>query len=176
MNCKMAIPFFFICLSFKTSFYDLQIQTLEGNTISMSDFKGRKIFIASISPDNLEVGGLAFMDSLQLAHPAVVIIAVPARDFGGSRNTQILLSVKGNVSRRIIVAAPADVKKANQRSQASIMNWLTHDSENSHFDAEVTTDNQIYIISESGVLYAVLEKGVPAGVIDQLLKQADINQ
>ena len=54
------------------------------------------------------------------------------------------------------------------------MQWLTHAGQNIHFDADVTTDNQLYIISESGILYAVLEKGVPPGVIDQLLKQEDV--
>ena len=176
MKYKLTIPFFFIFLGFKTSIYDLQIQTVEGNKIKMSEFKGKKILIASISPDNLEAEGLAFMDSLQLANPAVVVIAMPASDFGGSRNAEIMLDIKDKTSRKIIVAEQADVKKASHNSQNSLMKWLTHDAENFHFDAEVVTDNQIYIISESGVLYAVLEKGVPNTVIEQLLKQEDIKE
>jgi len=174
MKYKLTIPFFFIFLGFKTSIYDLQIQTIEGNNIKMSEYKDKKILIASVSPDNLQAGVVTFLDSLQAAHPAVVVIAVPARDFGGSRNTEILLDIKNNTARKFIVTASADVRK--DKAQSPIMNWLTHDSENPHFGADVDTDNQIYIISESGILYAVLEKGVPIDVIDQLLKQEDVKQ
>lgn len=176
MKYKLTVPFFFIFLFVKTSIYDLQIQTVEGNKIKMSEFKGKKILIASISPENLETGGLAFMDSLQLANPSVVVIAVPASDFGGDRNTEIMLTIKDNTSRKIIVAEQADVKKEKNKSQNALMNWLTHEMENFHFDTDVTTDNQLYIISESGVLYAVLEKTVPVGVLDKLLKQEDVKE
>lgn len=174
MKYKMTIPLFFMFLFFRTSIYDLQIQTIEGNTINMSDFKGRKILIASTSPGNLETGRLAFMDSLQLANPAVVVIAVPASDFGGSRNTEILSAIKDNSSRKIIVTALAEVKKAKQKSP--LMKWLTNEADNFHFNADVATDDQLYVISESGVLFAVMEKGAPASLINQLLAQDDVKQ
>lgn len=173
MKYKLFIPFF-LFLFVKTSIYDLQIQTVEGNTINMSEFRGKKILIASISHTNLQSEGLVFLDSLQLANPSVVIIAIPANDFGGTGNAETLTAIINKTSRKIIVTAPADVKKEKDRTQNSLMKWLTSNLENFHFDAEVNTDNQLYFVSESGVLYAVLEKGVPTEIIDKLLKQEDV--
>ena len=58
--------------------------------------------------------------------------------------------------------------------QNALMKWLTNSSENNRFDAEVSTDNQLYVISESGILYAILEKGAPLKVLETVLGQKDI--
>jgi glutathione peroxidase-family protein len=155
---------------------DIQIQSLDGTIIAMKNFEGKKILIASASLDNFQNHRLNFLDSLQVANPSVVIIAVPALDFGGVRNESIIESIKNRPPGNIIVATPGEVKKNKGEKQSRLLRWLTNDADNSHFNAEVATDDQLYFISESGILYAVLEKGVPAAVIDQLLKQDDVKQ
>jgi glutathione peroxidase len=172
----MMIHFFLAQPLFQTSIYDIRIQTLEGKIISMSAFKGKKIMIAALSPDNMQSGSLDFLDSLQKAHPSITIIAVPALDFGGQQNVEILSSLKTITTQNIIITASAQVKKTAGVQQDHLLYWLTHSSENSHFDAEVVTDDQLYIISESGILYSVMEKGTKPDIIDQALKLGDIKQ
>jgi glutathione peroxidase len=172
----MMIHFFLAPPLIQTSIYDIQIQTMDGKTISMSAYKGKKIMIAAVSPDNMQAGGLDFLDSLQKAHPSVTVIAVPALDFGGQQNTEILGSLKTIAPKNIIITISAQVKKTAGLQQDHLLYWLTHSSENSHFNAEVETDNQIYIISESGILYSIMEKGTKLAIIDQALKQVDIKQ
>lgn len=154
--------------------YDIRIQAIDGKTISMASFKGKKIIVASVSPDNLQKSELGFLDSLQVKNPSVTVIAVPATDFMGTDDPLKIDGIKKTGSLHIIVAAADGVKKANGTKQNKLLQWLTSSSQNTHFDADVQTDNQLYIISETGVLYAVLAKGASAAFITQLIKQADV--
>jgi glutathione peroxidase-family protein len=163
-------------ISGQSNIYDQALQTLHAETISMDAFKGKKILIAAVSPANLQSGSLYFLDSLQKANPAIVVIVIPALDFGGDGNTEILNNIKNDSTPVIIINAAAQVTKASGSLQHSLMNWLTHNTENSHFDAEVSTDNHLFLISETGILYAVLEKGTPLSVIDDLLDQKPVVQ
>lgn len=168
----------FLCdsLSAQTSVYELNLQNLQGKTISMAAYKGKKIMIASISPENLKNGGLAFLDSIQSAYPNVAVIAIPASDFGGLKNTEIVDELKKDVASKVTISMPVDVRKDKGASQSSIMNWLTSIKDNKHFDDDVETDNQLYVISESGFLYAVMIKGFPLEVINNVLTQEDMKQ
>ena len=85
-----------------------------------------------------------------------------------------LNNIKNNTSDKLVLSGTVQVKKDKGNNQNPVMQWLTDGNKNSHFNADVETDQQIYVISESGVLYAVLEKGVLPSVIDQVLKQADV--
>ena len=160
----------------QNSVYNRTLQTLNGSEISMSVFKDKKILIAAVSPASLQSGSLSFFDSLQKANPAVVVIVFPALDFGGDSNTAILNNIKNDSTLSVIITAATQVTKASGNLQHPLLNWLTHDTENSHFNSEILTDNQLFLISETGVLYAVLEKGTPAGVIDELLDQQPVIQ
>lgn len=163
-------------LSAQSSVYSISIQGLNGKTISLSDYKGKKIIIAAVSADNLQKGQLRFLDSIQANNPSVAVITVPASDYKGANDSLTIDGVKKSNTLKMQVAAADGVKKANGARQNRLMQWLTSVSLNTHFDLDVTTDNQLYVISESGILYAVLEKGAPPGLINQLLKQDDVKQ
>lgn len=155
----------------QTSIYSIAIPGLKGQTINLNDYKGKKILIASVTPAILQNGYLAFLDSLQSVYPSVVVIALPALDFGEVEIATIMDSIKNDSLVHISLTLPALVKKKNGDSQNRLMQWLTTDTDNTHFNTEVTTDNQLYLINKDGFLYAVLEKNVPLEVIDNLLKQ-----
>lgn len=160
----------------QSTIYDLNVQTPGGNTISMSTFKGRKIMIVSVSSDNLKVEDLNFWDSIQTSNTSLAVILIPANDLGATVDDSTVQTITSNLSTEIILSEGVLVKKAEGQNQDPILQWLTHSNENSHFNADVTTNEQIYVISESGVLYAVLEKGVPVTVLDEVLKQQDVTK
>ena len=150
--------------------YDVQVQSIDGKIINMASFKGKKILIASGSPDILQKETIPFLDSLQKVNASLVIIAVPASDFGGTQNSAILTSIENSVKTSLLITTLSELKKEGGVSQNALMQWLTNRSRNSHFDAEVNTDSQLYVISESGILYCVLEKGAPLSVLRDVLK------
>lgn len=160
----------------QSTIYDLDIQTPDGNKISMSNYKGRKIMIVSVSSDNLKPEDLNFWDSLQTSNPSLTVLLVPANDLGQAIGDSTILAIDSSLSTNIILSEGVLVKKAEGQNQDPLLQWLTHSNENTHFNMDVTTTEQIYVVSESGILYAVLEKGVSETVIDEVLKQQDVTQ
>ena len=172
----LIIVFYSGGLLAQSRIYDISIQTVSGKTLNMSDYKGKKIMVASVSADNLQKGQLRFLDSLQVNNSSITVIVVPATDFKGTNDSVAIDGVKKNSSLHLVVSAAEAVKKSNGAKQNKLLQWLTSASANTHFDIDVTTDSQLYMISESGVLYAVLEKGASNALINQLIKQPDIKE
>jgi glutathione peroxidase-family protein len=160
----------------QTIIYNQNIQKLDESWLNLQGYAGKKILIAAVSPANLQAGVLAFYDSMQKANPAVAVIILPALDFGGTNNSGILDSIKNANSLSVTVTAAKMVTKASGNMQDALMSWLTHREQNSHFNEEVNTDNHIFLISEAGILYAVLDKSTAAAIIDDLLHQPPVNQ
>lgn len=169
----LSFIFYANALFSQSSIYDLSITTAAGQNLSLSEYKGSKMVIAAVSPDSLQKESvLNYWDSLQTANPTVIFILVPANDFASPGDTVVLENPSGD----IVLSEGADVKKDNGSNQSPLMQWLTDPAKNSHFNADVRTDNQLYFISETGVLYAVLEKGVEQQVVDNILKQDEVQQ
>jgi glutathione peroxidase-family protein len=174
--------FFIFCILYcgpafsQSTIYDLDVQTPDGNIIKFSNYKGQKILIVSMTADNLTTKNLNFWDSLQRSNSPLVVVLIPANDLGKPVDDSTIKAINGNLSKNLILSASVQVKKAEGQSQDPILQWLTHSDQNAHFNTDVTTNEQIYVVSESGVLYAVLENGVPVTVIDQVLKQQDVTQ
>lgn len=161
----------------RSGIYDLNIQTFAGDSINMATLQGHKILIVSATANNLQPADMNFWDSVQASNSPLAVILIPANDMGNIVNDDSAVNaISTNVPGNIILAAGALVKKQEAQDQNPILQWLTQSNENTHFNTDVVTDEQIYVVSESGVLYAVLEKGVPAQVIDHVLKQPDVTQ
>lgn len=159
----------------QSKIYDIELQLLDNKSISLAECKGKKILIAVTSPAQLEKYGLQLLDSLQQIFPDVKVLALPASDFGGDRNEEILQSVRSNQSKKTTVAAVSSVtKKARENEQTALMNFLTDVKQNTHFNDDVETDFHLYVVSESGVLYASLSKGVSLKALNSILRQDDV--
>lgn len=165
---------FFSLFSNEGSFYDIEIMKPDGQKISMASFSNKKIIITAISTSNPDYGYLKYLNYLQSQNSSLVIIAVPAIDFGGEINYERVKGIRDSLPLNIIITQPGYIKKTKGNSQQILFKWLTRVEENSHFDTDVETTDQLYVISESGVLYAVLQKPVTSEVIEQVLKQQDI--
>lgn len=66
----------------------------------------------------------------------------------------------------------SQVKKETTIYQHPLFKWLTHVTENNHFDEDVDYASKLFIISRTGILYGVLPKEVPKAVLMQLLNQS----
>ncbi len=177
---KIIMLFIVLCsnqLMAQINLWDIQLQALDGRTINMQDFKGKKIVVATVSAQKLKDGILTFLDSIQAAYPSAVVIAVPAADYGGSLTTDTIMNdVKNMGLIKSVVTLPALVKKENGINQNLLAAWLTYPENNRHFDADVSADYQVFIISESGVLYAELQENISFQTITPLINQADIKE
>jgi glutathione peroxidase len=160
----------------QNSFYNIVVKSIAGRPVSLEEFRGKKVIVFVVSPANLKSGQLRYLDSLQLKNKSVKIVAVPAADFRGANDSLVLEEVKKNATLSMLITTVESVKKSNGSKQNALTSWLTRATSNTHFDLDVTTDNQAYCISESGILFAVLEKGYAASLLNSLITQPDIIQ
>jgi hypothetical protein len=49
--------------------------------------------------------------------------------------------------------------------------WLTQSSENRHFNMDVGSEGQLFIVSAKGTLYCVLPKNTPQKFINKAINQ-----
>jgi glutathione peroxidase-family protein len=151
-----------------TSFYQFNVVTVDGQTISCASFKGKKVIITVVNASDPEVNQLRFLDSLQEALPQKLkVIAIPTTDFTPGLNLQKLKTVQSKV--HILITEPIIVKK--EAGQSQLFYWLTHFPENTHFDNNADGEGQVFLISEQGILYSVLASGAPNEVIGRLINQ-----
>jgi len=164
----------FFCLSFSplSGIYDIQVQTLEGTNFSFGAAQGKKILIAEFNgtaPDN---DFLLLLESIQKTSKTTKIIAVPATDFGSTIQTQNLVQLKTNLKLSFIITQPLAIKKDKGATQNSLFKWLTNVANgNGHFNEEVLNDNQMYFVSESGLMYALAGKGTQKNLVMELLNR-----
>lgn len=178
------MKYFFVFILFysgqilaQSGIYGFDVQTDKGNTISLSAYKGKKMLIAVIGTDVLQKkDAISYLDSLQTSNPKVAVIVIPANDVNDTLANAATVNTLQTASDKVIVAGIVAARKDKASNQNPLLQWLTHADKNGHFNADVETDNQLYLISESGVLYAVLGKGLSCKAVNEVLKQADIKQ
>jgi glutathione peroxidase-family protein len=158
------------------SIYDLNVQTAYGGELSLNYYREQKIAIASVSVDMLRrKGPLEFWDSLKTAYPKVVFIMIPASDMDTLTNDSIAMEeIKSNASKKFVLSGAEKVKKDKGEEQNPVMQWLTDAKKNQRSNMEVESEFQIYVVSESGILYSVLTKGTPLWVLKSVLEQPDV--
>lgn len=150
------------------SFYDISFSDGDGKKVMMSDFKEKKVLIASFDAPNVSTDDFNYLDSLQNIMPDIQIIVVPVVNVFRNRGENEIQSIKRNIKSRIIFSSPSDVKRDFEKNQHSLFQWLTKSSNNNHFDVD-GKPGQYFVVSGKGTLYAVLEPGVSKQIISLVL-------
>ena len=155
----------------QSSIYDIEFKKIEGGNVSMSEFRDKKIIVVLFNAANPDAARLRYLDSLQLADESLQVIGIPATDFAGEGKQEDLKAFNSSLSAKFVMARQASVKKETGIRQQPLLGWLTQVKENGHFDTNATDVGQLFIISNTGILYSVLDQGVPEKVLMEVLKQ-----
>jgi glutathione peroxidase len=160
------LPFLFL-----SSIYDIQVESVNGDTISLSNYTNKKILITVINAAEPDPSQLEALDSLQKNDTSLVVIAVPANEFGGPGSDSAIAAMQDSLGLEILITKSSYVTKGSGDNQVLLFKWLTDVNENSHFDTDVETVGKFFIVSKTGILYSVLSNDVPADILDQVLDQ-----
>jgi glutathione peroxidase-family protein len=145
--------------------YTIQFQNINNQPVSLSQFTGKKIVVSVINaaaPDELH---LKQLDTLQKNNMTnVKIIAVPITNFGTPVSNDSLRAIRNRLNLSYILSKPGKGKKSDLAQQHRLLQWLTHLSANARFDKDVDEAGQMFVVSEGGVLFAVMKNKVrPTG-------------
>ncbi len=155
----LIIPFLFMIA---TSVYDFKVDALNGGTIDLSAYKGKKILIVNtaskcgFTPQYTDLQKLAdtYKDKL-------VVIGFPANDFGGQEpgtNSEISEFCKKNYGVTFPLAAKSDVVGDNT---SPLFKYLTEEAVKLGTPMPVIKWNFTkFLIDENGKLIAVFNSKV----------------
>ncbi|HLV70375.1 MAG TPA: glutathione peroxidase [Xanthomarina sp.] len=137
----------------KTSLYDISINSLIGEPIDLSTFKGKKILIVNTAS---ECGFTGQYEGLQELYDTykdtLVVIGVPCNQFGGQEPgsaSEIQSFCKQNYGVTFLMTEKVDVKGENQHP---LYKWLTSKELNGVSSSSVKWNFQKYLIDEEGNL------------------------
>ena len=153
--------------------YALVIENMDGTNTRMAEFHGKKILAFEFDASNPDKGLLLRMDSLfLLMKEQVNVIAVPATDFGDPLSLDSLNELMSDsLQLSFPISLPSAVKKNAGDQQHPLFKWLTHVSENNHFDSDIEEDGQMFVISEKGILFSTMNKQTPSLLIQEIISK-----
>jgi glutathione peroxidase len=145
-----------------SSIYDFKIAGLNGNTIDLAQYKGKKILIVNTPINTDNARQYSELEALyQKYKDRLVVIGVLANDFAiepGSNKTNLAKREK-----HYDVTFPQAAKELVRTDEMSpLFKWLTEKKYNNLRDNEVKWDFQKYLINEKGVLIAIFDPKIKA--------------
>jgi len=163
-----------IFISFLFAFFNTNgihsftITTVEGDSVALSQFQGRKMLIVNIATGSEFADQLNGLNALQQQFgESLIVIGFPSNSFGNERrsNLQIKIICQEAYDINFLVAERVAVAGTNI---TPIYQWLTSEEENGALDSEVQGDFQKYLIDEQGELIGVF-KGMVSPLDEQIV-------
>jgi len=141
--------------------YDYSFIDINGNDVSLSSFKGKKIMFVNVAS---KCGYTPQYAELQEVHEKygdkLVIIGFPCDQFGGQEpgsEEEIQSFCQKNYGVEFLMASKIDVKGEKQHA---IYAWLTNKEANGVEDSKVAWNFQKYLVDENGKYINHFKSGV----------------
>jgi glutathione peroxidase len=142
-----------IKMSASKSLYDIKINSLQGKSLDLLSFKGKKVLFVNVAS---KCGFTPQYKDLQKLHDeyqdSLVVIGVPCNQFGKQEpgnSTEIEEFCEVNYGVSFLITEKVDVKGSEQHP---LYNWLTKKIENGRKNSSVKWNFQKYLIDENGEL------------------------
>ena len=152
------VAFFTVSAAAQTNFFDLETKTIDGESIDLKPYKGKKIMVVNVAS---KCGLTPQYEKLQALYDkykskGFLIIAFPANNFlsqepGSNSEIKQFCTDKYNVT--FPVMSKISVKGDDMDP---VYQWLTKKSQNGVEDSSVKWNFQKYLISPEGRLVKVI--------------------
>lgn len=159
MKYILSLGALFMLLSFRPAdgIYDITLKTIDGNEISLSQYKGKKLLFILLPPSardtTVSVNEIARLQATY--QNSLVIIGIPSEEAGyKTQYTDSLKKMYRDAAAHIIITEGMKVKKGT--AQSPLFQWLTSKDQNHHFDQDVRGAGTKFFVDEQGELYAVM--------------------
>ena len=136
-----------------TSFYDLEIKSIEGKEIDFNTFKGKKVLIVNVASYCGFTGQYRALEELyESFKDDLVVIGAPCNQFGGQEpasENEIQQFCTKNFGVSFLLTEKIKVKREGQHP---LYAWLTDKKKNGESDSTVRWNFQKYLVDENGRL------------------------
>jgi glutathione peroxidase len=144
-----------------TDIYSFSVPKIEGGNVTLSAYKGKKILVITlpIQQSSAVDSLLTSLDSLATVHAgALAIIAVPAIEDGytSAKENTLKQWYRSKLGNKIVLTQGLYTRRTSGAQQHPLFAWLTQQTQNTHFDIDVTGPGAKYFAKSNGELYGVL--------------------
>jgi glutathione peroxidase len=133
------------------SFYDLTLNSIDGDSIDFNQFKGKKVLIVNVASKCGFTPQYKGLEELQKTFKdELIILGVPCNQFGGQEpknESEIKEFCSMNYGISFLMSEKIDVKGENQHN---LYKWLTKKKLNLNQDSSVKWNFQKYLLDEKG--------------------------
>lgn len=143
------------------SFYSLAVADTDGNPISFTGFKGKKVLIVNIASNSKDTAQLRSLEQLYQAHKdSLVVLAVPSNDFGNEPLTNVQLKnwLQQQYDAHYIITQKTAV--GDSASLSPLYQWLTKAEQNGVANTAVKKDFYKFLINKQGELTGIFTQHV----------------
>lgn len=154
--------------------YDYQVTGIDGNSINLIDFQGKKILFVNTASNSEYVNQYASLEQLyQKFKDSLVIIATPTNDFGNEplENDSIKSFVLNNYNIHYLLASKTMV---SGDSSTPVYKWLTNSSLNHDYNNPVSGDFYKFLVDRNGNIIGLYNSSVDP--MDSLIQSLIVNQ
>ena len=142
------------------SIYSLTITTAGGNTISLSQFQGKKILLVNIATNSPRAGQLAKLEQLYQQHKdSLVVIAFPSNSFGNEPRGNVAIDSFCHNTYHVsfLVATKEAVSGTGIQP---VYQWLTTLGQNGVMNGTILGDFLKFLVDKNGNLVGVFAPSV----------------
>ena len=147
---SLTLFILFFSMNAQTSIYDININNISGQSINLSDFKGKYVLFVNVASQCGFTYQYKDLQNLQDKYKNLVVIGVPCNQFGSQEpgtNDQIQAFCSDNYNITFIMTEKINVKGIDQHM---LYKWLTTKDLNGIKNSSVKWNFQKYIIGPSG--------------------------
>jgi len=135
------------------SFYDLTLNSIDGDSIDFNQFKGKKVLIVNVASKCGFTPQYKGLEELQKTFKdELIVLGVPCNQFGGQEpknESEIKEFCSMNYGISFLMSEKIDVKGENQHN---LYRWLTKKKLNLNQDSSVKWNFQKYLVGADGSL------------------------
>ena len=148
-----------------SSFYDLKFSDINGDTINLNRFKGKKVMVVNVASQCGYTSQYKDLQGLYENHSdKLEIIAIPCNDYGAQEsgsNSDIKDFCEINYGVSFTIASKQNIKSS---PKSGLYHWLSSPEQNGWNSSLPSWNFCKYIIDENGKLTHFLRSGVnPSG-------------
>ena len=151
------------------------IPLIDSGSISLSQYAGKKIMLITIPVNHSEADSLTLINTeaiYQQYKDSMVFIAVPSYEDGYADTLQPAIKswYRDTLHLSFIITTGMYTYNSSGSQQAYLFQWLTTETLNGHFGADVTGNWHKFLLNAAGGLNGVFSEGtkLSVGLIDAI--------
>jgi glutathione peroxidase-family protein len=140
--------------------HSIHFNGIDNSDIDMSIYKGRQILVVQFSALNPNRTQLISLDSLYKSRrESLQVIGIPVNDSDADiKKNSVVKLLRDTLKLSFVISDISKAKKRADNNQHSLLKWISHVDLNKHFDYDIEDGDQMYMISKTGILYALLAR------------------